>query len=284
MNPPLSLCSICEHPHRDAIDAKLLAKREDGSNAFSGNAVAAWMATEGITPAALPRTLNRHRKVHLRVSEQVAKRLVSDVRAKLAAESPEPKEISAALEAALIAEGANVAALDEWALDLARYRKRLLADALGKAAEQKKARQLEPHEVSFLVNGGRSLAALAVARDQILTGGKGRRTALGEVPQQLGLKDLVSTLKQPPAPIDGDRPDDLAPPTREEIEAALADMDEDLAPAQSLVPDPDEEDDPIEERPRQVIDMPAPPDSGEGVTAPTPYVYRPPPLRLVGGG
>lgn len=293
--PPLKVCSVCAHAHREAIDARLLAKKEDGSNEHSATSVVAWMTAEGWTPAPLSRTLNRHRLLHLGVTEHVAKRAVAAAKAKAAGEAPPvPEPLAPAVEAAIAVEGANIAALDEWSADLARLRKHLIDKALGKLPggparlpSENKPQALEPQEVSFLVHGGRATALLASTRNQILTGGKGGRGGLGNDDQQKGLKELVEGLKRSPPPIEGDRADDEPAPTKEEIEASLAEVGGVDVQGQAFGPDmvaDDEDDSEIRGPAQRVIDMPAAPDSGPkatGETPPEPYVYKPPPLRLV---
>jgi hypothetical protein len=296
-SPPVHVCSVCAHAHREAIDARLLSKKEDGSNEHSGNAVAAWMTAEGWT-APLARTLNRHRLLHLGVTEHVAKRAVAAAKAKAAGEAPPvPEPLAPAVEAAIAVEGANIAALDEWSADLAVLRKHLIAKALGKLPggparlpSENKPQALEPQEVSFLVHGGRATALLAATRNQILTGGKGNRGGLGNDDQQKGLKELVEGLKNSPPPIEGDRADNEPAPTKEEIEASLAEVGGVEVQGQAFGPDvaaeDEDEDAEIRGPSQRVIDMPTAPDSGPKATTsagepPVPYVYKPPPLRLV---
>lgn len=295
--PPIHVCSICAHAHRAAIDARLLSKKEDGSNEHSATAVVAWMNDEGWTPLPLSRTLNRHRKLHLGVTEHVAKRAVAAAKAKAAGEAPPAPELLApAVEAAIAVEGANIAALDEWSADLARLRRHLIAKAMGTLpgapvrlpSERTAPAALEPQEVSFLVHGGRATALLAATRNQILTGGKGGRGGLGTDDSQKGLKELVEGLKHSPPPIEGDRADDEPAPTKEEIEASLAEVGGVEVQGQAFGPDvaADDEDEDIARPAPKVIDMPAAPDPGPKATAsagepPVPYVYKPPPLRLV---
>lgn len=297
-SPPLSVCTVCSHANRAAIDVRLLAKREDGSNENSATSVAKWMTAEGFTPVPLERTLNRHRKLHLGVTEHVAKRAVAEARAKVAGEAPPvPPPLAPAVEAAILLEGANIAAIDEWSADLAKLRRHLVAKALGNLpggparlpSEKAAPQALEPQEVSFLVHGGRATALLAATRNQILTGGKGGRGGLGNDDSQKGLKELVEGLKAAPPPIEGDRADDEPAPTKEEIEASLAEVGGVAVQGQAFGPDvaaDDEDGDDIQGPAPRVIDMPTAPDSGPKATgsAPAesspPYVYKPP-LRLV---
>ena len=301
MPPPLQVCSVCKHSHREAIDARLLAKKADGSNANSANSIVEWMEAESIGPVPLARTLNRHRKLHLGVTEHVAKRTVAEAKAKAAGEAPPVHApLAPAIEAAIAVEGANIAALDEWSADLALLRRHLISKAIGKgqgAAQgllpsEIKPQPLEPQEVSFLVHGGRATAMLAATRHQILTGGKGNRHGLGPDDQK-GLKELVEGLKNAPPPIEGDRGDADDPPTKEEIEAALAEVGGVEIQGQNFGQDvvaQDEDDGEIRGPAPRVVDMPPAPDSGPkvmGVPAAEPvqpYVYKPPSrsLRLVG--
>ena len=307
MNLDRNICSICAHPHRVLIDARLLAKKPDGTNVNSADAVAAWMKADGLTPLPIPRTLNRHRKKHLNVSDEVAKRRMAQAEARERGETAPPVEtLPEALETAVLAEMANVDMLDRWADRLGRMGDFLIDKLTKKGADGSLPPPPEPQEVSFMVHGARAGAAIATARNAILTGNSKNRGILGSNDDQKGLKEFVEGITKKAPAIEGDRSDTAPPPTKEELERALSNMSEgDLAADAYGVdeePDAQEGDDPTDVRPGPVVDV-APPDSGptlvsqplpEGVppveVAAVPYSYKPPPaatrplpLRLVGG-
>lgn len=307
MNLDRNICSICAHPQRVQIDARLLAKKPDGTNVHSADAVGAWMKAGKLDPLVAPRTLNRHRKNHLNVSKEVAKRRVEQAE-KQAAASGEPPPSAAMLtddfEAAVLTEVANLDMLDRWAHRLGKTADYFVDQLTTKGPDGKAPPPPEPQVVSFLVHGARAAAAIATARNAILTGG-GKRGILGSNDDQKGLKEFVEGITKKAPVIEGDRSDTAPPPTKDDLERALADLSEGDAAANAYgadeEPDAQEGDDPTDVRPGPVVDV-APPDSGpalvvqpapEGVppveVAAVPYSYKPPPaatrplpLRLVG--
>ena len=243
----------------------------------------------------------RRENVALRASQEVAQ---AEARAR-GETAPPVETLPEALETAVLVEMANVEMLDRWADRLGRMGDFLIDKLTKKGADGSLPPPPEPQEVSFMVHGARAGAAIATARNAILTG-SGKRGILGSNDDQKGLKEFVEGITKKAPAIEGDRSDTAPPPTKDELERALSHLSEgDLAADAYGVdeePDAQDGDDPTDVRPGPVVDV-APPDSGptlvtqppdEGVppveVAAVPYSYKPPPaatrplpLRLVGG-
>ncbi len=299
-----NVCSICTHPHRAALDARLIAKRPDGTSQHSAASVVSWMVKETILPPVHPRALNRHRKNHLNVPQEVAKRRAAEIEARARGETLPLVDLPPEMAEAVHAEVANLDMLDRWASRIGQMGDYIIAKATKPGDDGKPPPPPSPQEVIFLVQGARAAAALATAQNAILTGTHAGRGILGANPDKKGLKEFIQSFGPKPPPIAGDRPDGAPPTTRDDIERALSDLSEGdrAADAYGTEDEPDAEDD---DTPADGPTSPGtpPPDSGPTMVVQgsaedvppieamaVPYSYKPPPaatrplpLRLVGG-